>query len=447
MAANDNKVKLNVYDLSGGLARQFSPMFVGKVIEGIWHTGVVFNGKEYYFGGGIQCCAATSSPYGVPVHVYDLGSTEIDEALFIEFLDGLRGRYNVSTYDLFSNNCNNFSNEVALFLTGQLVPAHITGLPQEILATPFGAMIKPMLEQMQQRQMSTNNPLFTGEWHANNGNGGNYGSSGGVPVSTSSAVESLVATAMMAERNDTPYALFDSDESIDTLARRVVTNDDAVVARVVALAEVNDGDDDGGTVVELLAKCAQSNGDAAAALIGALLRLDSMSVLLTTPPADAQCIERAWTNASEASVPLLRALCNLFAHARSTAWIARPHRVERAVASIGDAFDSSSSSTDARMAAASLAGNLVRAVPPAQFPPDAMLQLIVCLQHVLSQQGTDNDSIDVAFANVLLSALAAAALQSPECADVLRCTELNVGRFLSNESTHVQAQRLADALK
>ena len=31
-------VKLYVYDLSGGLARIYSPQLIGKVIEGIWHS-------------------------------------------------------------------------------------------------------------------------------------------------------------------------------------------------------------------------------------------------------------------------------------------------------------------------------------------------------------------------------------------------------------------------
>jgi len=48
-----HKVAVHLYDISGGLARQLSPMLIGKVIEGLWHTGVVVYGKEYYFGGGI----------------------------------------------------------------------------------------------------------------------------------------------------------------------------------------------------------------------------------------------------------------------------------------------------------------------------------------------------------------------------------------------------------
>jgi hypothetical protein len=28
-------------------------MLLGKQIDGIWHTGIIVYGKEFYFGGGI----------------------------------------------------------------------------------------------------------------------------------------------------------------------------------------------------------------------------------------------------------------------------------------------------------------------------------------------------------------------------------------------------------
>lgn len=47
-------VKVRIYDLSQGLAKNLSRMLIGKQIDGIWHTGVVVFGKEYFYGGGIQ---------------------------------------------------------------------------------------------------------------------------------------------------------------------------------------------------------------------------------------------------------------------------------------------------------------------------------------------------------------------------------------------------------
>jgi hypothetical protein len=42
-------------------------------IDGIWHTGVVLDGQEYFFGQGIQHCKAGTSPFGSPMQILDLG--------------------------------------------------------------------------------------------------------------------------------------------------------------------------------------------------------------------------------------------------------------------------------------------------------------------------------------------------------------------------------------
>jgi len=49
-----SSVKLYVYDLSNGLARQLSMQMTGKQIDGIWHTSVVVFGKEIFYGRGID---------------------------------------------------------------------------------------------------------------------------------------------------------------------------------------------------------------------------------------------------------------------------------------------------------------------------------------------------------------------------------------------------------
>ena len=54
-------VVVHVHDISIGLAKKYSPLFLeGKVLEGIWHTNVVVYGREYYFGGG----GVTSEKFG-----------------------------------------------------------------------------------------------------------------------------------------------------------------------------------------------------------------------------------------------------------------------------------------------------------------------------------------------------------------------------------------------
>lgn len=46
------------------------------------------------------------------------------------------------------HNCNNFSNDFAMFLVGKGIPAHITSLPQDVLNTPFGQMLRPQIDAM-----------------------------------------------------------------------------------------------------------------------------------------------------------------------------------------------------------------------------------------------------------------------------------------------------------
>lgn len=57
-------VQLNIYDISNGMARQFSRQMIGKQVDGIWHTGIVVYGKEYYFGGGISYDPPGQTPFG-----------------------------------------------------------------------------------------------------------------------------------------------------------------------------------------------------------------------------------------------------------------------------------------------------------------------------------------------------------------------------------------------
>jgi thiol-disulfide isomerase/thioredoxin len=44
------------------------------------------------------------------------------------------------------HNCNNFSNDFAMFLVGKGIPDHITSLPQTVLNTPFGQMLRPQID-------------------------------------------------------------------------------------------------------------------------------------------------------------------------------------------------------------------------------------------------------------------------------------------------------------
>lgn len=52
----------------------------------------------------------------------------------------------LQSYDLFLHNCNNFTQDFAMFLVGKSIPDHIRNLPRTFLETPFGQMMKPQIE-------------------------------------------------------------------------------------------------------------------------------------------------------------------------------------------------------------------------------------------------------------------------------------------------------------
>ena len=146
-------------------------------IAGVWHTAVVVRGMEYFYGGGVQVALAGSTPYGHPVDTVDLGYANgrfhsaqcacahprLSACMHHPYLQGdacaaggagglhhraapgmgcaaLHGSdalcgllltrknyclwqvFTPQAYNLFHNNCNNFSNEVSTFLTGQAIP-------------------------------------------------------------------------------------------------------------------------------------------------------------------------------------------------------------------------------------------------------------------------------------------------------------------------------------
>jgi len=158
-----SKVILHVYDLSMGLAKSMSSSLIGKQIDGIWHTGVVVYGLEYFYGGGVQRLPPNQvvQNFGLtPVDTIELGETEMEQEDFHQFLETIQSRYTAETYDLFHNNCNNFSHEVAKFLTGSdQIPSYIIDLPGDVLQTPFGQAISPMISQMQQRMQQNMIPF------------------------------------------------------------------------------------------------------------------------------------------------------------------------------------------------------------------------------------------------------------------------------------------------
>ncbi|KAL0581184.1 hypothetical protein V5O48_000874 [Marasmius crinis-equi] len=144
-------VKLYVYDLSNGLAKNMSLQLTGRQIDGIWHTSIVVYGREIFYGQGIMETAPGRSHHGSPLHIVDLGTTDIDEDTFNEYLLEMKDHYTAEKYHLLDFNCNSFTNDCAGFLTGGSIPEYIKDLPTDFLSTPFGAALRPTIDAMFRR--------------------------------------------------------------------------------------------------------------------------------------------------------------------------------------------------------------------------------------------------------------------------------------------------------
>ncbi|CAB1119021.1 unnamed protein product [Ectocarpus sp. CCAP 1310/34] len=246
-----HRVQLALYDLSRGMAKAMSMAILGKQIDGIWHTGIIVYGKEYFFGGGLQ-----SMPHeqfvqmhgGVgPTEYIELGYTDLTQELFEDFNREVQPRFTAQTYDLMKHNCNTYSNEASQFLLGKGIPEYIVNLPQEVLNSPMGGMLRPLVEQMT-TQMNGADP-YSALHHLQQqqqlaGAGSGAGAAASQPTQTPGAAAAAAAeqraAAAGASAADPPQCKTDGFPILDKHTKPLVGSDTAkaapgVVARVKAL--------------------------------------------------------------------------------------------------------------------------------------------------------------------------------------------------------------------
>ncbi|KAI8960112.1 P-loop containing nucleoside triphosphate hydrolase protein [Daldinia sp. FL1419] len=153
-------VHLLVYDLSNGLAKQLSLALLGFQLDAVYHTSIEIDNKEYVYDSGINVIRPGSSHLGQPLERIHLGKTELPIEVILEYLDSLKHIYTPEAYDLFRHNCNNFSNDFAMFLLGKGIPSHIANMPQAVLDSPFGRMLQPQLAQMVEQRKAQRGGLL-----------------------------------------------------------------------------------------------------------------------------------------------------------------------------------------------------------------------------------------------------------------------------------------------
>lgn len=143
-------VKVYVYDLTHGLAPILSPQILGIRLDAIYHTSTVVNNKEYYIDQGIKVTLPPgTTKYGKPIEILSLGKTFVNDELLQDYIQELKQRpdmkYSHQKYDLFDNNCNHFTDVMIEFLVGKNLEDRILHLPQQVLNTPGGQMLKQMI--------------------------------------------------------------------------------------------------------------------------------------------------------------------------------------------------------------------------------------------------------------------------------------------------------------
>ena len=163
-----NKVIVYQYDLTQGMAKAMSRGLIGKQVDGVWHTGVCVFGKEYYYGGGICVGKPKKTPYGYPVKELDFGYTTKTEADLKAYIKSINNQFTMNTYNILNHNCNHFTDAALYFLVGKHLPDSILKQHEELLNTPMGQMVRPLLERMNQG----NNAFLPNMFEGRNNNGG-----------------------------------------------------------------------------------------------------------------------------------------------------------------------------------------------------------------------------------------------------------------------------------
>lgn len=145
-----SEVVLYMYDLTNGMAAQFSQQMLGMHIEAIWHTSVVVFGREFYFDGGVGITAAApgSTRFGRPLKTRPMGTTEVAATEFAQWVRDMGSKYGPADYKLLERNCNHFTDDALQFLVGHAIDPDVATMIDRVMGTPLGQMMRPNLEMM-----------------------------------------------------------------------------------------------------------------------------------------------------------------------------------------------------------------------------------------------------------------------------------------------------------
>lgn len=61
--------------------------------DAVYHTAVVFNNVEYFFGRGVQTCYPGTTHHGAPMEIIPMGKTSLPMDVILEYLESLKQIY------------------------------------------------------------------------------------------------------------------------------------------------------------------------------------------------------------------------------------------------------------------------------------------------------------------------------------------------------------------
>ncbi|KAF4374760.1 hypothetical protein CsatB_004289 [Cannabis sativa] len=126
--ANRALLYLNIYDLTP--VNNYLYWFG----LGIYHSGIEAHGMEFGFGAheypssGVFEVEPKSCPGFIFRRSVLLGSIDMSASEFRSFMEHLSGEYHGDTYHLIAKNCNHFTSEVCMRLTGKPIPGWVNRL-------------------------------------------------------------------------------------------------------------------------------------------------------------------------------------------------------------------------------------------------------------------------------------------------------------------------------
>jgi hypothetical protein len=145
---NATEVSLSWYDLTNGWSKYISPLVLWHQEGGIWHTGMIAFGREFYYSGRIYRGRPGATPYGLPTKIQRLGLTMKSAKELERFIiDELDSKFTEETYDFLEHNCNHFTDKAAVFLLGQQIPEEIRLQPERAMNAPLPVLVRPWVNQ------------------------------------------------------------------------------------------------------------------------------------------------------------------------------------------------------------------------------------------------------------------------------------------------------------